>query len=86
MSQNLLSTPKNAAPAHKNDGITGFLFALPHLLLFATFVLAPVLYGGYISLFRWHVLAKTHPFVGLGNYGAALSDDIFWIALRNTVY
>ncbi|MBW3634954.1 MAG: sugar ABC transporter permease [Armatimonadetes bacterium] len=73
-------------PPRKSDGLTGVLFALPHLILFATFVLAPVAYGIYISLFRWHVLAKTHPFVGLENYGAALSDDIFWIALRNTVY
>ena len=81
----LFNTGKSA-PARKDDGLVGFLFALPHLLLFATFVLAPVLYGGYISLFRWHILAKSHPFVGLGNYGAALSDDIFWIALRNTIY
>lgn len=76
---------KTPAP-RKNHGLAGWLFALPHLLLFAIFVLAPVLYGGYISLFRWHVLAKTHPFVGMGNYQAALSDDIFWIAVRNTFY
>jgi multiple sugar transport system permease protein len=75
-----------ATPASRRQDRTGLLFALPHLVLFALFILAPVLYGLYISLFRWHILAKEHPFVGLGNYGAALSDDIFWIALRNTVY
>jgi multiple sugar transport system permease protein len=69
-----------------DDGIAGFLFALPHLILFFVFVLAPVCYGFYISLFRWHVLAKNHLFTGLGNYQAALGDDIFWVALRNTVY
>ncbi len=76
------------APAPKrkrSDGATGFLFALPHLVLFCLFVLAPLIYGGFISLFRWHILAKVHPFVGLGNYSAALSDDVFWIAVRNTV-
>ena len=70
----------------RSDGLTGFWFALPHLILFSIFVLTPVLYGFYISLHRWHVLAKTHPLVGFANYSAALSDDIFWIALRNTVY
>jgi multiple sugar transport system permease protein len=80
------SSPKKTSSARQSNGLTGFLFALPHLVLFATFVLAPVLYGLYISSFRWHILAKSHPFVGLENYRAALSDDIFWIALRNTVY
>lgn len=69
-----------------SDGAVGVLFALPHFVLFSAFLLAPVLYGLYISLHQWHVLAKVHPFVALGNYGAALSDDIFWIALRNTIY
>ena len=70
----------------RDDGLAGFLFALPHLALFVVFVVVPVIYGLYISLHRWHVLAQNHPFVGLGNYGAALSDDIFRLALRNTAY
>jgi multiple sugar transport system permease protein len=64
----------------------GWLFALPHLILFALFLLAPTLYGFFISLHEWHVLAKHHPFIGLANYRAVLADDIFWIALRNTAY
>jgi len=70
----------------RDDGLMGLLFALPHLLLFALFLLVPVLSGFWISLHRWHVLAKSHPFVGLANYGAALNDDVFWLALRNTAY
>ena len=70
----------------RSDDAYGLLFALPHLILFSTFVLVPVVYGFYISLHRWHVLAKTHPLVGFSNYGAALADDIFWVALRNTIY
>ncbi len=70
----------------RSENSVGLLFALPHLILFSVFLLAPTLFGFWISLHRWHVLAKTHPFVGLGNYGQAFSDDIFWIALRNTAY
>ena len=69
-----------------DDPVSGILFALPHLVLFAVFLLFPVLFGFYISLHRWHVLAATHPFVGLANYRDALGDDIFWIAARNTAY
>lgn len=81
-----VKAPRSGTAHQRRSDALGFLFALPHLLLFATFVLAPVLYGFYISLHRWHVLEKTHPFVGSSNYGAALSDDIFWIALHNTIY
>jgi multiple sugar transport system permease protein len=80
-----MPTPNTRTPEHLNTRI-GWLYALPHLLLFAVFLLAPTLYGFYISLHDWHVLAKHHPFIGLANYGAALNDDIFWIAVRNTAY
>jgi len=70
----------------RSEKSIGLLFALPHLILFAVFLLLPTLFGFYISLHRWHVLAKAHPFIGLANYGQAFSDDIFWIALRNTAY
>lgn len=80
------STTRKTRTAHHDDGRVAWLFALPHLLLFCVFLLLPTLYGVFISLHQWHVLAKTHPFIGLANYGAALSDDIFWIALRNTLY
>ncbi|MDF2441104.1 MAG: multiple sugar transport system permease protein [Abditibacteriota bacterium] len=81
-------TPVGAtiSPSRRGDGAVGLLFALPHLILFGTFLLAPVIYGIYISLHRWHILAKEHPLIGLANYSAALTDDIFWVALRNTVY
>jgi len=82
---------EQTAPVHRtrrrsSDGLTGWLFALPHLSLFVTFLLLPVAYGFWISLHRWHVLAQEHPFVGLGNYQAALADDIFRLALFNTLY
>jgi multiple sugar transport system permease protein len=70
----------------KSDRAVGLLFALPHLILFVIFLLVPTVYGFWISLHRWHILAKTHPFIGLGNYGQVFSDDIFWMAVRNTVY
>ena len=75
-----------ALHARHTEAATGLLFAAPHLALFTLFLLLPVAYGFYISLHRWHILSPTHPFVGLENYRAALGDDLFWLALRNTAY
>lgn len=86
MSLALKPAPTRRARLRRDDGWAGWLFALPHLVLFALFLLVPTLYGVFISLHRWHVLAKTHPFIGLSNYEAAFSDDLFWLALRNTLY
>jgi multiple sugar transport system permease protein len=77
---------RNPVSKIRGDGVVGLLFALPHLILFCVFLLLPVFYGFYMSLHRWHVLAKARPLIGFANYQAALSDDIFWIALRNTAY
>ena len=35
-----------------------WLFLAPFLILFTLFVLAPVLYGFWISLHNWHILSK----------------------------
>lgn len=86
MNNSTVSQANPKAARARSEAASGWLFALPHLILFATFVLGPVIYGFYISLHRWHVLSKAHPLVGFSNYSAALSDDIFWIALRNTIY
>lgn len=83
--RNVTSTINRQERTKSRDWI-GWLFALPHFLLFFVFLLVPTVYGFFISLHQWHVLAKVHPFVGLSNYKAALTDDLFWLAFRNTVY
>lgn len=77
---------RKARSLRRDDGVIGWLFALPHLILFLVFLLAPTLYGVFISTHQWQILAHDHPFVGVANYKAALGDDIFWLALRNTAY
>ena len=80
------TVPTEIRKSSSSDGTIGWLYALPHMILFIVFLLLPTMYGFYISLHDWHVLAKSHPFVGFVNYGAALTDDIFWIAFRNSAY
>ena len=49
-------------------GIVPYLFLAPYLVLFGLFVLAPSVYGIWISLHDWDFLLPGKPFVGLENY------------------
>lgn len=45
-----------------------YAFLAPYLILFGLFVLAPAVYGLWISLHDWDFLLPVKPFVGLANY------------------
>lgn len=77
-------------PAASKAGIgTALMFVGPYLLLFGTFVLAPIVYGLWISLHQWDFLLPGKPFVGLQNYvdlltpGSTTSGP-FWNSMRAT--
>jgi len=62
-----------------------YVFLLPGLLLYMAWMLYPLLYELYISFFDWKIMpGQVSEFVGLANYQQALSDNTFWLALRNT--
>ncbi|RBI60092.1 sugar ABC transporter permease [halophilic archaeon] len=66
--------------------IMGLLFASPYLVLFAVFMLYPLVKGFYMSLFEWNFLNPSEStFVGAANYVRLLSDPAFWNALWNTL-
>lgn len=52
-------------------------FISPFLVVFAFALAAPVGYAVYLSLFRQELLGG-NTFVGLANYGQALTDPRFW--------
>lgn len=63
----------------------GYGFVVLPMGVFAVFFLYPVAYQFYISFFEWGVLGKVRG-VGLDNYRLLLDDDLFWRALKNTLY
>jgi multiple sugar transport system permease protein len=80
----------NADPAVMRAGLgTALMFVGPYLILFGTFVLAPIVYGLWISLHEWDFLLPGKPFVGLQNYidlmtpGSTTSEP-FWNSMRAT--
>lgn len=69
----------------RNRELEGVLFILPYAIIWAVFLLWPVVYGFYISLFKWQPLLGSE-FIGLKNYVNLFHDARFWNALKNTIW
>jgi raffinose/stachyose/melibiose transport system permease protein len=59
------------------------LFLLPALILYAVFVLIPIVQAAHYSLFKWNGLTPLTDFVGLANYQRALSEPTFIKAITH---
>jgi multiple sugar transport system permease protein len=75
--------PTDAAP------LTPYLFLAPYLVLFFVFVVAPAVYGFWISLHNWDYLLPGKPFVGLQNYVGLFTPNSttsgpFWNSMEAT--
>ena len=58
------------------------IFILPALVLYIAFVLVPIIYNVYISLFQTDLMGKNN-YVGLRNYTNLMKDKFFLKALKN---
>ncbi len=63
-----------------------YLSIIPVLLYLVIMGIGPIFYSIYLSLYNWGLLSANKPFVGFGNYIKALNDEVFWAALKNTLY
>lgn len=77
-------TVKTHRPRRPRKQLTGMLYVLPFALVWLAFLVWPVIYGFYISLWQWDPL-RGSKFVGLGNYLRLFSDARFWNAFWNTL-
>ncbi|WP_430790562.1 carbohydrate ABC transporter permease [Virgibacillus flavescens] len=55
--------------------ITSFLFVVPYLIMFVSFLLIPLIYGIYISFHDYNLLSSEHPFLGFANYINIFNPD-----------
>ncbi|MFD7923357.1 carbohydrate ABC transporter permease [Streptomyces sp. NPDC059740] len=76
--------PSRPAPRRRPPS-SGFLFALPFLVLFAAFLLWPLAQGAWTSLTDTSLTGRGGNWVGLDNYAQALTDATMWQTLGNTV-
>ena len=66
------------------DTRDGILFSLPFMIVFALFMVYPLVFGFYISFFKWNILG-TPSFLGIQNYVDIMHDEKFWSSLWHTV-
>ena len=60
-----------------------YTFLMPYLVLFVTFLLLPLIYAVYVSLFQGR--AGVNMFVGLRNYTTAFGDSEFWSGVKRVL-
>ncbi|MBQ2960936.1 MAG: sugar ABC transporter permease, partial [Oscillospiraceae bacterium] len=66
------------------ETVTSYLFLAPFLLFFVMFVLYPMFMCVYTSFFD-ATMGREDIFIGFENYKTLFNDEVFWIALRNTL-
>ncbi|MHB1417631.1 MAG: carbohydrate ABC transporter permease [Chloroflexota bacterium] len=87
----MASAPALAPPTRRRNNVwrrnlTGYLFVLPAVLVYCAFVVYPTLYTLALSFFEWSGMKpEWGPFVGLGNFSAAMADPVFWTSIRNNI-
>ena len=84
-----VTTQDARPPGRKGFGtprLIPYLFLLPALFFYITFLVYPMLWSLYISFFEWDGLSANMIFVGLGNYTRILfGDEVALRALWNNV-
>lgn len=79
-----VATTRQPPPAGQNRA--GWLFATPFLVLYAAFLVGPVLIGLVISLFNTTTVTPgLGSWVGLSNYADVLSTGAFWASMWHSV-
>lgn len=75
---------RSAAPWRSHQW-SGYLYALPALLLVSGIVHYSIAANGIFSTWKWNGVSPSHTPVGAANYVALLGDPVFWKAIRNTL-
>jgi raffinose/stachyose/melibiose transport system permease protein len=75
-----------APPSRGSSPLRAWLLMLsPALILFAGFIVVPVILTIIGSFFTFGLTSPTWDFSGLDNYLKAANDPVFWLSLRNNL-
>lgn len=79
-------SPAVARRPFGTPSLTPLLFLAPALLVYVVFLVYPMLWSLWVSLYEWDGLSDNMVFIGLGNYARILlADEIAQLALWNNV-
>ncbi|GIP58035.1 sugar ABC transporter permease [Paenibacillus sp. FSL W8-0186] len=59
------------------------LFLIPTFVGIVLFFVYPVINAAFYSFTDWNGIAKTYNFTGLANYTKSMSQNAFWVSVRN---
>jgi raffinose/stachyose/melibiose transport system permease protein len=75
-----------ARPRFNRTHLAGILLLVPAVVLFAVFVVLPILQALRFSFYDWNGYGSPSKFVGLDNYVKVVTQRHFGTALRNTAF
>ncbi|PTO35002.1 carbohydrate ABC transporter permease [Enterococcus mundtii] len=67
----------------RKNTLIAWSFIAPNFIGFLIFTLVPVVFSLILAFMKWDSFS-TPEFIGLQNFTRMLSDDTFWISLKNT--
>src|SRR5215211_4964599 len=85
------ASPASRAPrirrvGERQEALSGYAFVAIPMVLFLVLNIGTTLYAFFISLWDWNYRRGPEEFLGLQNFEKILNDEIFWIAIRNSLY
>lgn len=77
---------RNVAKANKKkkDAMIFTILMAPATIVFLIFIVWPIMYNIYLSVFEWNMVSPDKKYVGLQNFINLLSDQSFLRSLGNT--
>ncbi len=69
----------------RREALMAYLFLAPFLVFFSIFTVRAIISAVDVSFYEWQVLRPNRPFIGLSNYIELFNDQVWWIALKNTL-
>jgi fructooligosaccharide transport system permease protein len=82
-----MSKANDLSARKRNERIAAYVFVVPAVFLLIAFLVVPMVYTIYYSVFQYQVMRPNDiTFVGLQNYMKLFLDGDFYQALKNTFY
>jgi multiple sugar transport system permease protein len=84
----LATTPRIGSArrrARRRQTLVAYAFLAPSLIVFITFRHGPAAFSFLLAFFNW-TMVDSPQWVGLANFRTLIHDEIFWKALRNTLW
>ena len=84
MATKTISVDKRSRRLVLRETATSYMFLAPFLVFFVMFVVYPMFMCVYTSFFD-ATMGREDVFIGFQNYKTLFQDEVFWVALRNTM-